>query len=112
MALPGGGQPGYQLEELNLNLNLPPNQRPLTEGERSKLEAQLAPDQLVLIENAKTMEDVLAALGMDSEDESIDIANIKTKIDLPLEQIKKLARQRPDTVAMLLKSWIMEDRRS
>lgn len=39
----------------------------------------------------------------------IHIRGIKEKIDIPLEQIRKLAKDRPETVAVLLKSWIMEE---
>jgi flagellar biosynthesis/type III secretory pathway M-ring protein FliF/YscJ len=55
------------------------------------------------------MEDVMIALGMDPNE--VDVEGIKRKIDMPLEQIKKLARQRPEVVAMLLKSWVMDERK-
>lgn len=39
------------------------------------------------------------------------IRSIRSKVNVPLEQIKKLAKERPSTVAMLLKSWMLEERR-
>ena len=56
------------------------------------------------------MTEVMRALGLDPDGDNVDVEGIKKRLDLPLEQIKKLARQRPETVAMLLKSWISEDR--
>lgn len=38
-----------------------------------------------------------------------DIPSIKSRINVPLEQIKKMANERPETVAMLIKSWLIED---
>lgn len=40
-----------------------------------------------------------------------DIPSIANKINLPLEQIRKMGDDRPETVAMLLKGWLLEDRR-
>lgn len=39
------------------------------------------------------------------------IESIAQRVDVPLEQIKKLSKERPDVVAMLLKSWLLEERR-
>lgn len=81
----------------------------LTEADRQALFQTLSPEQIALIEGCKTMEDVMIALGMDPNE--VDVEGIKRKIDMPLEQIKKLARQRPEVVAMLLKSWVMDERK-
>lgn len=63
--------------------------------------------------------DIQAALkeaGLDSVedlgefDDSVNVEEIRRRIDVPLEQIKKLARHRPETVAMLLKTWLLEER--
>jgi len=43
-------------------------------------------------------------------DDTVDVEEIRRRIDVPLEQIKKLARHRPETVAMLLKTWLLEER--
>lgn len=45
----------------------------------------------------------------EDENTPVHIRGIKEKIDIPLEQIRKLAKDRPETVAVLLKSWIMEE---
>lgn len=42
--------------------------------------------------------------------ETIRIAKIPDHINIPLEQIKNLAIERPDTVAMLLKSWFLAEK--
>lgn len=58
------------------------------------------------------LDETLHALGFnDLDDPALDIESIRQKIDVPLEQIKKLARQRPETVSMLIKSWMLEDHR-
>jgi flagellar biosynthesis/type III secretory pathway M-ring protein FliF/YscJ len=44
-------------------------------------------------------------------EEDVALEDIHEKVDVPLEQIKKLSKQRPETVAMLLKGWMMDDRR-
>ncbi len=41
----------------------------------------------------------------------VDVGEIDEKVDVPLEQIRKLTEERPDTVALLLKSWLTEERR-
>lgn len=38
-----------------------------------------------------------------------DIPSIKSRVNVPLEQIKKMATERPESVAMLIKSWIIEE---
>lgn len=38
-----------------------------------------------------------------------DIPSIKAKVNVPLEQIKRMAHERPETVAMLIKSWLIEE---
>lgn len=41
----------------------------------------------------------------------MDVGEIQERLDVPLEQIKRMASDRPESVAMLLKSWLVEDRR-
>lgn len=41
----------------------------------------------------------------------VEIDAIRRKINVPLEQIKKMSDDRPEVVAMLIKSWLMEERR-
>ncbi len=47
----------------------------------------------------------------DDSDGPVKVGRIKDKVDVPLEQIRKMALKRPDAVATLLKSWMMEDRK-
>lgn len=63
-------------------------------------------------QSLKEFQNIMAAKGYDDEDDDdsvTPIRGIKEKIDIPLEQIRKLAKERPETVAILLKSWIMEE---
>ncbi len=46
-----------------------------------------------------------------SADPALDVEDIKDKIHMPLEQLKKMAHERPQMVAMLIKSLLLEDRR-
>ena len=41
----------------------------------------------------------------------VRIGRINEKVNVPLEQIRKMSRERPEAVAMLLKSWLVEERR-
>ena len=47
----------------------------------------------------------------DTEEDIGPIDLIQERINVPLEQIKRMAEERPATVAMLLKSWMLEERR-
>ncbi len=47
----------------------------------------------------------------DEEDDDADVEAIKRRVDIPLEQIRKMSRKNPEAVAMLLKSWMMEEAR-
>lgn len=46
----------------------------------------------------------------DDDDDDVNVRGIKKKVDVPLEQIKKMAKKNPEAVAMLLKSWVLEER--
>ena len=46
----------------------------------------------------------------DDDDDYQPVGSIKKKVDVPLEQIKKMSKKNPEAVAMLLKGWIMEER--
>lgn len=49
---------------------------------------------------------------IDDEDEDpIKIAKIRERVNMPLEQIKRMTQERPEAVAMLIKSWLLEERR-
>jgi flagellar biosynthesis/type III secretory pathway M-ring protein FliF/YscJ len=82
----------------------------LSADDKAMLKSTATAEQAALIDRAQTMSEVMQALGLDPGVDTVDVEGIKNRLDLPLEQIKKLARQRPDTVAMLLKTWISEDR--
>jgi flagellar biosynthesis/type III secretory pathway M-ring protein FliF/YscJ len=52
-------------------------------------------------------------LNQDLEDEDDDvpvhIRDIREKVDVPLERIRKMAKEKPEMIANLLKSWVMEE---
>jgi flagellar M-ring protein FliF len=104
MALPGGG-----------TVRTPAPQPGLPGGAAALPPAQPEGPKVTTIEElAKTEPEVaeaLAAMGVETIDESVDVAGIRQKIDVPLEQIKKMSRQKPQAVAMLLKGWLLEERR-
>jgi flagellar M-ring protein FliF len=56
-------------------------------------------------------EATLRALAAARPQEPIEVGQIQERLDVPLEQIKKLVIERPNTVAMLLKSWMLEETR-
>jgi flagellar M-ring protein FliF len=63
------------------------------------------------LEAGITEEQLLAAME-EAGDAGIsvdDIPSIKSRINVPLEQIKKMANEKPETVAMLIKSWLLEE---
>ncbi|MFN8219132.1 MAG: flagellar M-ring protein FliF C-terminal domain-containing protein [Fimbriimonadales bacterium] len=47
----------------------------------------------------------------DEEEEDEEVGKIRQRLNLPLEQIKRLSREKPETVAMLIKSWLLEEKR-
>jgi hypothetical protein len=53
--------------------------------------------------------------GMDpsmfGDDDSVNVDAIKSKVHVPLEQIKKMAAEKPVVVGMLIKSLLLEDKR-
>lgn len=51
------------------------------------------------------------AIANQGPQQPVDVGEIQEKLDVPLEQIKKMAAEKPNTVAMLLKSWMLEDNR-
>ncbi len=50
-------------------------------------------------------------LGGEEEEGDYEVDSIKRKINVPLEQIKKMSSDRPEVVAMLIRTWLMEERR-
>lgn len=47
----------------------------------------------------------------DDDSPHVRVGRINEKVNVPLEQLKKMANDRPDSIAMLLKSWLVEERR-
>jgi flagellar M-ring protein FliF len=60
---------------------------------------------------ARETQEVMRALGIDEEDETVDIEAIKARINIPLERIKRMVDRKPEMTAMLIKSWLLEDHR-
>jgi flagellar biosynthesis/type III secretory pathway M-ring protein FliF/YscJ len=52
-----------------------------------------------------------AALGALATSSTINIDDIPDKVNIPLEQIKKMSIQKPEAVANLIKTWILEERK-
>jgi flagellar M-ring protein FliF len=83
-------------------------------GTAPNLDTPEAPGLRTVQDLAKTEPEVaeaLTAMGVDTIDDTVDVEAIRQRIDIPLEQIKKLAKDKPQMIAALLKSWIMEERR-
>ncbi|MDI9641610.1 flagellar M-ring protein FliF C-terminal domain-containing protein [Kamptonema cortianum] len=45
----------------------------------------------------------------DDDDDEVDVASIKRKVDVPLEQIRKMSKRNPEAVATLLKDWMSDE---
>lgn len=99
MALPGGGAMSTALARTD-------------DGMGGEAGAALKKTSVkTLASSDPELAEALEAMGIENIDESIDVEAIRRKIDLPLEQIKKMSRQNPQAVAMLLKGWLLEERR-
>ncbi len=51
----------------------------------------------------------LAEAQRNSGVEDIEVPSISNKINVPLEQIKKMSAEKPEVVAMLIRSWLLEE---
>ena len=49
--------------------------------------------------------------AIQARQQEMDVGEIQSRLNVPLEQIKKMSNERPEVVAMLIKSWLLEDRR-
>lgn len=76
----------------------------LPEGSLLALDAEI-PDPA---EGGSEMDPELAAETLAAHPE---ILQIEEKVNLPLEQLKKMSMDKPENVAMLIKSWLLEERR-
>jgi flagellar biosynthesis/type III secretory pathway M-ring protein FliF/YscJ len=107
LALAGAGSGGYGSLSVGQGTYpmggvqaLPPN--PVQEELRQRaLSAGITEEELNSAMAAAT------AQGVNLE----DIPSIGKRINLPLEQIRKMGDERPEVVAMLVKSWLLEDRK-
>lgn len=45
-----------------------------------------------------------------AQEEELDIESISTKVNRPLESIKRMSDDKPEVVAMLIKGWLLEER--
>ena len=52
-----------------------------------------------------------ATLALMESEANPEIRPIKDRLNIPLEQIKKMAEEKPEIVAMLVKSWLLEEGR-
>ena len=59
--------------------------------------------------SAKKSED--GGIEFESDDERIRITKIKERTSIPLEQIRQMSVERPEAVAMLVKSWLLDEKR-
>jgi flagellar M-ring protein FliF len=78
-------------------------------GESAPIETENAEDAAALV--AATEQQSEDSFTYENEEETPEIRAIRERINVPLEQIKKMAHERPEAVAMLLKSWLLEERR-
>lgn len=102
MALPTGGV---------MNLDYKGDQPYALDANGNALPERTLTSVQALAQTEPELAEALSAMGIESIDESVDVEAIRQKIDLPLEQIKKMAKQKPQAVAMLMKSWLLEERR-
>lgn len=72
-----------------------------------------ASDELAASLEQIGVQEALKGEGIEFEEseERIRIAKIKERTSIPLEQIKQMGKERPEAVAMLVKSWLAEERR-
>lgn len=55
--------------------------------------------------------EVLARIQEAQLQDEVEVGSIVDRLNVPLEQIKKMSHEKPTVVAMLLKSWLLEDGR-
>ena len=99
LALPGGGTMAF---------NPAPAALPVSAAEAIRM-AERSPDDANLQQLARQMTEA----GLSEDEAEAQIAAIKgisRKVNVPLEQIRKMSSDRPETVAMLIKGWLLEER--
>jgi flagellar biosynthesis/type III secretory pathway M-ring protein FliF/YscJ len=50
--------------------------------------------------------------NLSEEDRLRIVKGITAKVNVPLEQIKRMCQDRPEAVAMLIKGWLLEEKRA
>lgn len=107
MALPNGGTMNVPMPAVGAGEQVPA----MESAAQGVLPERMFTSVQQLAQTEPELAEALSAMGIDHIDDTVDVEAIRQRIDLPLEQIKKMARQKPQAVAMLLKSWLMEERR-
>jgi len=100
LALAGGGS--------SLPINVGPSALPAAATEALRM-AERSPNDANLQQLTRQMTDA----GMSEDEAEAQLAAIKgisRKVNVPLEQIRKMSSDRPETVAMLIKGWLLEAR--
>ena len=101
LALAGGGGG-------TLPINLGPSALPAAASEALRLAERLPSDA-----NLQQLTRQMTDAGMSEDEAEAQLAAIKgisRKVNVPLEQIRKMSSDRPETVAMLIKGWLLEER--
>lgn len=98
VALPGGGMMTLPAAAFQA---LPEGAATLSENEKG--------EQVIAIEGGE-LANALHALAQ-SNAAQVPIEDIPDKVNIPLEQIKKMAIAKPEAVANLIKTWVLEERR-
>ncbi len=98
VALPSGGTMSLPATAFQA---MPAGSGHLTQNERG--------EQVIAIEGGELAQ-ALHALAASSHAQ-IPIEDIPDRVNVPLEQIRKMALNKPDAVAKLIKTWILEERR-
>lgn len=94
MAMAGAGGMGFEMPALPGD----PNYQPVDRAQLEQM-VDLPPNEFA------------AALGALATSAPINIDDIPDKVNIPLEQIKKMSIQKPEAVANLIKTWILEERK-
>lgn len=108
VALPGGGSmplPSSAVEEVFSD----PKVQALPEVVRM----QMTPEQVIEFQQTGELAESLRQLAatMSSNRTQLEIEAIPEKVHVPLEQLKAMAETKPEAVAGLLKTWILEERK-
>lgn len=123
-ALPGGQMltlGGGSQEQVYINMD--GNKVAVAAGSKQALDAAAKGQVVGLVEqrirggegsiindpNASTEDKARAIAEFVESDSPLLIAKIPDHVNVPLEQVKRLSKDRPDMVAMLLKTWILSD---